>query len=101
AVGADNEKVAPLEPVIETIESVPARLGLAAQIATEDGHGDVAAETPARGPTERDTLSRYPCSRSRRTTARPALEPLSRGARPARPLALPLAVRPGCNASHS
>src|SRR5262249_3436477 len=51
------EEVATLEPVVETIESVPAGLGLAAQIATEQGHRYVAAEAASRGSTERHTLA--------------------------------------------
>jgi hypothetical protein len=51
AIGTKSEKVAPVEPVVETGESMPANLRFTTQIATERGHGDVTPEAPTHAAT--------------------------------------------------
>src|SRR5262249_47657336 len=45
----ENQKVAALQPVVQTVESVGAGLGFAAQIAAQRWHADIATEAPACG----------------------------------------------------
>src|SRR5262249_30616814 len=45
----ENQKVAALQPAVQTVESVGAGLGFAAQIAAQRWHADIATEAPACG----------------------------------------------------
>src|SRR6516164_40970 len=49
AISTDNQCVSAVEPFVEFAEPVPAAFHFTAQISTEQGDADVAAEAPARG----------------------------------------------------
>jgi hypothetical protein len=52
AIGTDDQEVAALKPIVETVEPVPATLGFAAQVTPQRRHTDVTAETTTRSAAE-------------------------------------------------
>jgi hypothetical protein len=56
-IGTDDQEIVAPQPIVQTIESVPPALSLAAQITAKRGYTNVATETPARGTGKRHALS--------------------------------------------